>query len=367
MSLPLPLVAVSGTPSECGVAYGKAAAELVAGNTANYMARFARDAGLEPERARAAGAAFRAMTAERLPRIAAMLDGVAAGAGVPVDELYALNARTELLYGVTSATECTSIGVLDERSEAGQVLLAQNWDWHPDQRPYTVLLATRDERGFEVVALTEAGMLAKTGLNGAGLGVCVNLLTTDRDGRPGGVPYHVLLRAVLETSTLHEALVAVCGNPRSASINLLIGQAFGHGIPGELIDVEAVPGDAGFLHPVDGVITHANHLETALSAHDTLKDFGSSSFFRSARARRLLGDGPLGEKELIDVLTDHGGYPRAICRHDDGSPIEADRSETIFSVVLNLDERRLSVAAGPPCGADAYVPVELPIRAAHGA
>ena len=24
--------------------------------------------------------------------------------------------------------------------------LAQNWDWHPEQRPYTLLLITRDEQ-----------------------------------------------------------------------------------------------------------------------------------------------------------------------------------------------------------------------------
>jgi len=359
MNLPLPLVAVSGTPRECGIAYGKAAAELIAENTAAYLTRFSSQLGIDLETARRAGAGFRATTQERLPRIADMLDGVAEGAHVAVPDIYALNARTELLYGAGPQTECTAIGVLDSRSADGSTLLAQNWDWHPDQRSYTLVLATREECGFEVVTLVEAGMLAKAGLNSEGLGVCVNLLTSDRDGRPGGVPYHVLLRAVLETPTLHTALVAACANPRSASINILLGQAFGEHIPGEIIDLEIVPGDVGWLHPVDGLITHANHFESGVPVHDTLKDFGSSSFFRGDRARRLLGDGPIDDKVLADVLGDHGGYPRAICRHDDGTDVDADRSETLYSVIMNLDERRLSVAPGPPCGAESYVDVRL--------
>jgi isopenicillin-N N-acyltransferase-like protein len=353
MDLPLPLITVSGTPRECGVAYGTQAAKLIADNTAKYLERFLSQAGLQPDRVRAAGAGYRDMTRERLPRVADLLDGMADGSGVAVEEIYALNARTELLYGIASS-ECTAIGVLDSSSSSSHTLLAQNWDWHPDQRPYTLILATKDETGLEVVTLTEAGMLAKAGLNSRGLGVCVNMLNSEGDGMPGGVPYHVILRAVLEAPTLHHALVAACANPRSASINLLVGQAFDEDTPGEIIDIEAAPGDVGFLHPVDGLITHANHFESGIPVRDTLKDYGATSFFRAARARRLLGEGTLGEKHIAEVLGDHGGHPRGICRHDDPSDGIADRSETLYSVIMDLDERRLSVAAGPTCGETTY-------------
>ncbi|MET7420305.1 C45 family peptidase [Dactylosporangium sp. NPDC005555] len=360
MSLPLPLVEVSGTPGECGVAYGAAARSSIAANTANYLERFAAT-GLDRPAVRRAGSRFRAASRQHAPRVADMLDGVAEGAGVPVDEIYALNARTELLYGSSSSSssECTSIGVLDSRSASGHTLLAQNWDWHPAQRPYTLLLATRDEQGSTVLTLTEAGMLAKAGFNDAGLGVCVNMLTSDRDGRPGGVPYHVLLRMVLEQRVLGSALRVACSTPRSASINLLLGQAFSAGVPGEAIDLEVSPVDVGLLHPVDGVITHANHFEALSTARDTLRDFGGSSLFRSARARRLLGSGPLAEKDLQAVLADHGGHPQSICRHDVDALSEEDRSESLYAVIIDLDERRMSIAAGPPCHADTYREVRL--------
>ena len=72
--------------------------------------------------------------------------------------------------------------MLGTHTANGHTLLAQNWDWHPDQRDAMVLLTTTDESGHRVLALTEAGMLAKTGLNSAGVGLCVNMLGTDRDG-----------------------------------------------------------------------------------------------------------------------------------------------------------------------------------------
>ena len=389
--LPVPLVSVRGTPAECGAGYGAAAAATIAANLELYRRRFRDQAGLDTAAVRAAGERFRSVTGALHPRIAAMLDGVAAGAGADVAEVYALNARTELLYdaAVTSARAqrrsasapapaagrdgraapdgpdggCTAAGVLGTHTAAGHLLLGQNWDWHPDQRDAMVLLATRDERGHGVLVLTEAGMLAKTGLNSAGVGVCVNMLGCDRDGLPTdggapGVPYHVLLRSVLEADSLGWALRSACRTPRNASINLLIGQAGdpAHGDPatgGELIDLELVPGDAGWLHPVDGVLTHANHLETGLAVYDTIKDWGGSSPFRSARARRLLAGaaaaGTLTEKDLATVFRDHAGFPLGICRHVDERDAPADRSESVYSVLLDLDARRLALAPGPPC------------------
>lgn len=346
---------------QCGAGYGAAARDLIAANERLYSRRFREQAGLDAAAVRAAGAAFRRATAQHHPRVAETLDGVAEGAGVGVEEIYALNARTELIYGSRpdgGDGACTSVGVLGTHTASGHVLLGQNWDWHPAQREAMVLLTTRDERGFSVLALTEAGMLAKTGLNSAGVGVCVNMLGCDRDGLPvegpPGVPYHVLLRAVLEADSLSWALQAACRSPRNGSMNLMLAQADDTG--GELIDLELAPGEAGWLHPVDGLITHANHFEAGLPVYDTIKDWGGSSLFRSARARRLLAPraavGKVVEDDLAALFRDHSSFPLSICRHVDERDAPLERSETVYSVILDLHERRLGIAAGPPCGND---------------
>lgn len=359
----LPVISVTGPPEQAGAAYGQAAQDEVGGNLDVYLRRFHDQAGLDRAAVAAAGEAFRDATAAHHPRIAAMLDGVAAGAGVAPAEIYALNARTELLYGRVSPEQegCTAIGVLGTRTATGNLLLAQNWDWHPDQRDAMLLLRTTDERGHTVLTLAEAGMLAKTGLNSAGLGQCLTMLACDRDGRtdPPGVPYHVLARATLEADSLTWATRAACRSPRNASINLLFGQAgdpaYGDpAIGGEMIDLELLPGDVGRLHPVDGMVTHANHLEAVPGVHDVQKDWGGSSLFRAARARRLLAETVAAGKTSVDdlaaVLRDHASFPHAICRHVDERDPPLERSQTVFSILLDLDARRFGIAAGPPCG-----------------
>lgn len=357
----LRVIRATGLPAECGAAYGEAAADLIAGNLAAYGRAFAILAGIDTSAVRRAGADFRDRTRALHPRIATMLDALAEGSRVPVEEVYALNARTELLYGIASApSECTAVGVLDSHTAEGHTILAQNWDWHPQHRAYTVLLATRDERGHAVVTLAEAGMLGKTGLNSAGLGLCVNMLRCDRDGRSGGLPYHVLVRAALEADSLGGALSSVSNAPRSSSINLLLGQAGSPPGGGELIDLELVPGDLGVRHPVDGILTHANHLESPLPVRDRRKDDAGSTWFRAARAERLLRRATaltrpgVARDDLMAVLADHGGYPYAICRHVDVRDPDHERSESLYSVLLDLDARRLSIAPGPPC-ANEYV------------
>src|ERR671916_2969823 len=66
-----------------------------------------------------------ARVARAWPALGAELEGMAEGAGVAPELLWAVNARTELLGG---GGECSLIGRLVGR----EVRLAQNWDWHPD-------------------------------------------------------------------------------------------------------------------------------------------------------------------------------------------------------------------------------------------
>ncbi|MPZ25795.1 MAG: hypothetical protein GEV12_04930 [Micromonosporaceae bacterium] len=353
----LPQISVSGSPAECGAAYGEQTRDRTAANLVAYRRRFRDQAGLSPPAVRAAGAAFRAATIEHHPRIAAMLDGLAEGSGVPAEEIYALNARTELLYGQPEREGCTAVGVLGTHTATGHLLLGQNWDWHPDQRDAILLLRTTDERGHTVLTLAEAGMLAKTGLNSAGVGQCLTMLACDRDGlgatRPPGVPYHVLARATLEADSLGWALRVACRSPRNASVNLLLGQAGAEPVDAELIDLELVPGDVGWLHPTGGMITHANHLETSLPVHDIQRDWGGSSLFRAARARRLLAEtvaaGKTTPDDLAAVFVDHASFPHAICRHVDERVPPVERSESACSVLLDLTGRRFGIAEGPPC------------------
>ena len=188
------------TPGERGEAFGRAQAGPVAHTLAVYRRMFAETHGID---AREAGAEVRLPEAAR-----AEIAGIATGAEQDELELRAVNARTEILAGA-GPTECSVVG-------AGG-LLAQNWDWHPDSAASTVIWIVQHQRGW-FATLTEAGLLAKIGLNDAGLGVCLNLLATTADGGLDGTPIHVLLRQTLETCrTVDEAIALLTAAKTSAS------------------------------------------------------------------------------------------------------------------------------------------------------
>jgi isopenicillin-N N-acyltransferase-like protein len=345
----MPIVAVKGSYGEMGVAYGRQMAGLIDRNLQDYARRFREVAGLSDTEVRAWGNRYRAVARGYDPAIEAMLSGVAEGAGQAPEHIFALNARTEILYGSAAKDEaCTSAAVLPSHTADGHVLLGQNWDWHPEQKELTFLLATRDEDGFTVLTLAEAGMIAKAGLNSAGIGVCANLLVSDRDRGGDGVPYHLLLRGVLQSRTMADAHKAALACPRISSGNLLIADA-----GGEAVDLEVIPGDFGYLLPESGLITHSNHFLTGVPVGDLRKGLSALTLLRPERARHLLEPKldarAVTAEDLQAVFRDHYSFPNGICRHVDERDPVLDRTCSVYSIVMDLTQRRFSIAQYPPC------------------
>jgi isopenicillin-N N-acyltransferase-like protein len=60
----------------------------------------------------------------------------------------------------------------------------------------------------------------------------------------------------------------------------------------------------------------------------------------------------LGPRPNVDdfktVLSDHDDYPMSICRHSNDDP-ETGFWQTVFSVIIETDARRLHVSRGTPC------------------
>ncbi|MGH7912590.1 MAG: C45 family autoproteolytic acyltransferase/hydrolase [Candidatus Dormibacteraceae bacterium] len=350
----MPVVRLTGSYGEMGLAYGKQLARDVDRNLQDYLRRFREVAGLRDGEVRSWGERYRRIAQEYDPSIRTMLDALAEGSGQPPALIFALNARTEILYGSAARDApqaddgCTSLAVLPSHTEDGHVLLGQNWDWHPEQRDVTFLLETRDEEGFSVLTLAEAGMLAKSGFNSAGIGVCANLLVSSADRGGDGVPYHFLLRGVLQSHTMADALRATTAHPRISSGNLLLADA-----GGEAIDLEVCPGDFGYLLPEDGLLAHSNHFQTSVPVKDLRKGVSALTLLRPQRARHLLQEKldrrAVAISDLQRVFRDHYSFPNGICRHVDERDGELDRVCSVYSLVFDLTDRRLLIAPHPIC------------------
>ncbi|MGW4667279.1 C45 family autoproteolytic acyltransferase/hydolase [Streptosporangium sandarakinum] len=155
------------------------------------------------------------------PHLAEQIKGIADGAGVETWRVAALNARTEILARSRTVPpgECSTIVREVTDAEGRRTHLGvQTWDWHVELSPYW---HTIDSGGgaHRYVGITEHGILAKIGVNSAGLALHFNILGHQGD-RAGGIPMHVLAALVLEEADhvdhaleiLHEAPIASSGS-----------------------------------------------------------------------------------------------------------------------------------------------------------
>jgi isopenicillin-N N-acyltransferase like protein len=353
-----PRIEVEGGAAERGRQYGEQARERVQRSVEAYGEVFGHYADWDWERVRAEAAGYRAPIAAYERRYLEEIDGLAEGAAVDPLDVLAINVRTEIMFAATARelgrvpAECTAFAVVPTRTVDGALLVGQNWDWLLHAADTTVVLEARQDDGPDFVTVVEAGLLAKAGMNSAGMAIATNALVSAADrGRPA-VPYHVLLRALMDAETPADALSALGRSERSSSANYLIAHA-----DGIALDVEAAPGDYSQLwlgYPEDGVILHTNHF-----AHPGFdgRDVGLVSMadtpFRLMRARQLVAEhpGPLDRAFFAALLSDHAAHPHGVCSHPDPRHETLDQSATLASLIMEPATRRMWVAAGTPCAA----------------
>ena len=347
-----PLIEISGQPFERGRQYGEQTADLIQFNLTGYRRLFQHNAGLDWADALAQARRYLNPIEGYAPHLLEEMRGIATGATVSLNEILALNCRTEILSlgAIPPRDECTAIFVAPEATGDGHALLAQNWDWANIMRGGMVLLRIEQPGLPTVLTLTEAGMVGKIGFNSAGVGMVTNFLRHDH--RRAGVPFHVILREALNASRLGLAVAAVYTGPRADSGNYLLAHA-----GGEALDLEATPSDVGFLHPQDGLLVHTNHFLTPrLQAGDVGIVASDHTLLRYGRAVRLLRAqaGQITVETLKSILRDHFNHPKSICRHPDPGQSEMEHSATLASVIVDLTAAEMYVTAGEPCESEYY-------------
>lgn len=343
---PFPHVAIEGSGYERGLQYGSHAGERIHRSVELYVGAFERRGLTERAQVHALAARF-------VPALEAFdadvfdeLRGIADGAGLQLEDIVALNARTELLRAADAG--CTAVACLPEVTTDARTLLGQNWDWKPECRDTAIVLHVRPSDGPELVTFAEAGLVARCGMNAAGIGVVGNFLESAADGGSDGIPVALVRRRILGCTTLGEALGVVVRTPRAVSSSHLIADA-----GGEAIAAEATPERVFFVHPEGGLLEHANHFR-ADAARVAVIDTGIARYpdtlYRDRRLRRSLAAfaSGIGVEQLQAGLRDHYGLPTAVCRHLPAEPDDAT-IVTVASVVMDLDAGRMWVAPGPVC------------------
>ena len=356
-----PHVRVAGSAEQRGRQYGEQARDRVRRSVSAYRDVFAELAGWDWQTVRAEAARFEAPIAAFGPRYLAEMRGIADGAGIDVGDVLAINVRTEVMFAAkarqaaasttrTAPAECSAFAVAPAPGRAGPTLLGQNWDWLPHTAETVVVLESRQDDAPDFVTVVEAGLLAKTGMNSSGLGLVTNALVTSDDTGEPGLPYHVLLRAIMDCENVSDAITVLQAGFRSSSANYLLAHR-----DGIAIDVEAAPGDFSRLYLLypgdDGVVLHTNHfLAERFAGKDVSVWAMPDSPVRLQRLRagvQAAADHSLATFRAL--LSDHANYPSGVCCHPDLRMPRHDQGMTATSVLMDLEARRMWVTDGNPC------------------
>lgn len=349
---PFPFVSVSGAPYERGVRYGQAVPDRIRGSIALYGGTL-DELGLDAkQKARLIGgfadhiAAFGAQYLEEMK-------GIAAGAGVSLEDIILINARTEIVSQARRETNrpeaeddavdgCTGAVILPERSASGRLIHGQNWDWRAECAETAIVLRVTREDGPDFLTFVEAGGLARCGLNEAGIAITANYLESERDYQKNGVPLVLIRRKVLEQKHFAMALRVVAATPKTCSNNMMVSSAEGFAI-----NFECAPDEVFPIYPADGLIVHANHWVSPV-ALSKLKDAGllGDSFYRDKRVQHLLEASKLTPDDLKAAFFDDFGSPFAVCR-----PVlpnsAGDLSATVAMIVMDAALGIMDVAPLP--------------------
>ena len=245
-----------GDGRERGRAHGEALRPQIRALLERWDADVARRLGTPPAGLVAAlvgTTGFVAAIGRHTPDLLAEVRGIAEAAGVAFERILALNLMDEEWWFTAPAQPRDACSVLAVAPDAGRpALLAQNMDLPALMDGAQAVLRIDDGEHGAGAVLTAAGMIGLTGVNAAGVGVCVNTLAMLRHSGDG-LPVAFVMRGVLERTSAAAAAAFLAQVPHASGQHYAVADR--DGVAGyECSAAGAVRSDDGA-----GRLCHTNH------------------------------------------------------------------------------------------------------------
>ena len=332
---PIPVIEVSGTHREVGQAIG----EKMAPTLQRMVTRFRKDLprGVSWADVAHRGRLYLEHSRAVYPQYVQELEGSAAAASVPLEELF-LGMCEELWEPIAWRRGCTDFAARGGATVDGSTLLAHTNDLLPEAEKDLLILRVQAGDEPEFLGVSVGGLAYSAGFNAAGIGLTGNELSCN-DIR-SGVPRLLIVRAILAARRLEDAMDACLLPERASSYNNVIADA-----NGEVYCMEGSATDCEPIYIKEDILAHANHYSSPpMRRFETDRNAISGSVIRHNRAMRLLRKnyGQLSPELFQTLLADHANYPGSICKH-------GTETVTVFSLIVNLEERRAWIGRGRPC------------------
>lgn len=340
----VPEVVASGSPYEIGFTHGSEIPNRIRTCIKNYKALFIETAQSDWPESISRASAFLPALEQNEPDLVEEMKGIAAGAGEGVEflDILALNLRSEI--ALTNYTDgCTSIATYN--ASRSEVFVGQNWDWVGEASTSTAFFDINKTGMPRIRMFGEAGILAKFGVNEAGVGICMNAIRCGTVAK-NQLPIHIAMRRVLECKSFDEAMEMLTRKGLASCANFVIGDS-----TGKIATVECTPKGLAPIYPENGEWTtwHTNHLWSP-NIPAGIKDHPSKNSFSRLERIKLLTKGQEATPEMIrSWFSDEEGTPVSICRSTPSKAVGMERMETLATVIFHLSKRRIELSLGKPC------------------
>jgi hypothetical protein len=206
-----------------------------------------------------------------LPEVYDEMAGLAEGAEVPFSDILLINMFEEVweaaplqlglpMFGGVNHT-CTSCNITGNPGRP--ILNGQNMDYTPNLDGSQLVMQRTFAAGGKELIYGFVGQVTGPGMNNRGVSCTINTLPQGRKREDNGLGSAFIVRAILETGSVDEALVRLRELPRfSGGIHSIADN-------GKTIIVEATPSEVAQVEPVDARFNvHANH---ALAIQDRIQ------------------------------------------------------------------------------------------------
>jgi len=264
----VPVLELSGNSYERGLQHGKTLKQDIAAVYTKWKDNIRNDTKGDPDSVLNAfrkAIHFEPIIRKYAPAMLDEMKGLAVGSGQSFEDVYAFQLVDEYwVYRNRQNNEekhhCSGIGV---PATAGRpAYIAQNMDLENYMQGYQVLLhisSTVTEP--EQYILSCAGLVALGGMNGKGIGLCMNTLM-ELESSINGLPVAFIVRAVLAKQDGKEALQFL------QTVKHASGQNYILGIADSVYDFEASANQVVRFKPATGESQAVYHTNHALVNHD---------------------------------------------------------------------------------------------------
>jgi len=334
MNKTIPLIEAQGSHREVGFKIGQACQSQIQNNLAGLREGFPE--GVTWEAMLQQSEHYLEFSQQIYPQYVEELKGIADGAKVPFEKVFL--SMCEELWESAAWRGCTDMAARGSATLDGSTLIAHTNDLLPQAEEHLILLKVQAEDEPEFLGISSGGIAISAGFNAAGISLTGNQLDNN-DIRPG-VPRLLVVRAILASRNLSEAMDHCLLPQRASSYNNVLADA-----SGEVYCMEGSATDCEPIYIDEDILAHANHyVNPSMRRFEADRNSIGNSVLRHNRAMRLLREnyGKLTPDLFQELLADHADYPTSICKHG----IE---TVTVFSIIVQPEHLRAWIGRGRAC------------------